>query len=267
MSTRPTGEVILNDDTRARYRLAFDSHQADRYHRLRPGYQPEILEFFNPGPPVTAIDLGAGTGHFTDLLVNSGYDVVAVDPAAHMLQELTNRHPQVTAITTRLEDLDTTPWQHRANLVVCAQAWHWIDPAIGSQQAHNLLTPDGVLGIVHHQIDTSQPWALRLCRIMHSGDVHPIELAPVLSTQFQPPVGKWWQWEQPLSVDQLHELMMTRAFYLRTNNKQRSRMHHNLNWYLTSHLGYRTTDTIAIPYVTAAWRSQPVGKPQDKVVA
>ena len=68
---------------------------------------------------------------------------------------------------------------------------------------------------------------------------------------------KWWHWEQHLTVEQGHELMMTRAFYLRTNDKQRARMHTNLDWYLLDHLGYTPDAMVKIPYVTAAWRTQP----------
>src|SRR5690625_7715367 len=63
-------------------------------------------------------------------------------------------------------------------------------------------------------------------------------------------------WQQALTVDKLHQLMMTRAFYLRTNNRQRHRMHNNLNWYLLEHLGYAPESTVYVPYLTAAWRMQ-----------
>ena len=257
MLSRPAGAVILNDETRHRYRLAFDTDASDRYHRLRPGYQPEIINFLTSQSPGVAIDLGAGTGLFTTQLVDAGWDVVGVDPAANMLQVLQDNHPQATTVVARVEDFDTTPWVRKAGLVVSAQAWHWVDTGIGCQKVSELLAPEGVFGIVHHQIDTSNDWVLRLCKIMHSGDVHAIDLPPRVTDAFQAPEGKWWHWEQQLTVEQVHELMMTRAFYLRTNDKQRARMHDNLQWYLQDHLGYGPQDAIRIPYVTAAWRIRP----------
>ena len=257
MLSRPAGAVVLNEDTRQRYRLAFDTDSADRYHRLRPGYQPQILDFLGQTPPGVAVDLGAGTGLFTTQLLNTGWDVVAVDPAAHMLEVLQTDHPQATTVISRVEDLDTTDWAGKARLVVCAQAWHWVDTEIGCRKVAELLTPDGVFGVVHHQIDTTVDWVLRLCKIMHSGDVHAIDLPPKVTDAFQAPVGKWWRWEQQLTVEQVHELMMTRAFYLRTNDKQRQRMHDNLQWYLLDHLGYEPDGRVLIPYVTAAWRILP----------
>ena len=63
-------------------------------------------------------------------------------------------------------------------------------------------------------------------------------------------------WEQKLTVEQIHHLMMSRAFYLRTHDKQRKRMHDNLNWYLLEHLELWTLCGIRLPYVTAAWRME-----------
>lgn len=256
MFTRPTVAPTLSQDTRHRYTLAFDTDQADLYHGVRPGYQADILEFLTDQPPDLAVDLGAGTGLFTAQLVAANWDVVAVDPAANMLSVLAKYHPHVETVVSTVEALDTTPWNARAQLVVAAQAWHWIDTQQGSQTVDHLLAENGVFGIVHHQIDTAIPWVLRLCKIMHSGDIHPVEHPPEVSTAFTQPVGKWWHWEQELSVEQIHQLMMSRAFYLRTSDKQRRRMHDNLNWYLLEHLGYDQSAHIQIPYVTAAWRMQ-----------
>ena len=55
MLTRPAGAVILNDKTRQRYRLAFNTESADRYHRMRPGYQTEILDFIAQTPAGLAV--------------------------------------------------------------------------------------------------------------------------------------------------------------------------------------------------------------------
>ncbi|GAA4111734.1 class I SAM-dependent methyltransferase [Enteractinococcus coprophilus] len=258
MLTRPTGAVVLNDDTRHRYRLAFDADSAELYHRMRPGYQAEILDFLTQTPAGFAVDLGAGTGLFATQLLNASWDVLAIDPAANMLQVLKNDHPQVTTVVSRVEDFDTAHYLGQAQLVVSAQAWHWVDTEIGCQKVTELLAPDGVFGVVHHQIDTTNDWVLRLCKIMHSGDVHAVDLPPKVTDAFQTPVGKWWHWKQHLTVEQVHELMMTRAFYLRTSDKQRQRMHNNLQWYLVEHLGYAPDATIDIPYVTAAWRIPPV---------
>lgn len=256
MTTRPTASPALSHDARQRYTLAFDTDRAELYHGVRPGYQPEIIDFLTQHTPGLAVDLGAGTGLFSRQLVAAGWEVVAVDPAANMLSVLSKHHPEVTTIVSTVEELNTNAWWHDAQLVVAAQAWHWIDTHHGSQRITELLADRGVFGVVHHQIDTSIPWVLRLCKIMHSGDIHPPEHPPEVSAAFTTPVGKWWHWAQTLTIEQLHNLMMSRAFYLRTNDNQRRRMHDNLSWYLLEHLGYAPSGTVHLPYVTAAWRMQ-----------
>src|SRR5690625_6027480 len=138
MPTRPSAAITLNDKARARYELAFDTDQAELYHHIRPGYQAEILPFLTVDRPGLAVDLGAGTGLLTKLLVDAGWDVVAVDPAANMLRVLAQHHPEVTTVVSSVEDLDTSPWLKRADLVVAAQSWHWIDTAQGDRKSTRL---------------------------------------------------------------------------------------------------------------------------------
>lgn len=254
MSNRPSLAITLKNKARTRYELAFDTDQAELYHHIRPGYQADILPFLTAQQPGLAVEFGAGTGLFTEQLLAGGWDTVAVDPAANMLRVLAEHHPEVTTVVSSVEDLDTSPWRCSADLVVAAQSWHWIDSVHGSQKVAELLKHNGVFAVVHHQIDTSIDWVLRLCRIMHSGDVHSIQAPPKVSADLTTPHGSWWRWHQSLSVEQVHHLMMSRAYYLRTTPRQRGRMHDNLQWYLLEHLGYSTDDTIQLPYVTAAWR-------------
>src|SRR5512144_2593010 len=65
---------------------------ASSYERGRPSYPPEAVEqlarVLNIGPGRTVVDLGAGTGKFTRLLVATGAHVVAVEPQAAMREQL-----------------------------------------------------------------------------------------------------------------------------------------------------------------------------------
>jgi len=65
------------------------------YERGRPGWPPEVVDV--PGLPrsATALDLGAGTGKLTRLLVSTFDRVVAVEPAEAMrrLLERSARRP------------------------------------------------------------------------------------------------------------------------------------------------------------------------------
>ena len=68
-----------NTDSKQRF-----SNRVDDYTRYRPGYPPEALQFIrnqsNLNTNSTVADIGAGTGIFTALLLNSGASVIAVEP-------------------------------------------------------------------------------------------------------------------------------------------------------------------------------------------
>ena len=65
-------------------RTSFGSVAAD-YAALRPGYPADTVAFLLGDRPLRVLDLGAGTGPLTDVLVAAGHRVVAVDPSAEVL--------------------------------------------------------------------------------------------------------------------------------------------------------------------------------------
>jgi SAM-dependent methyltransferase len=46
---------------------------------------------------------------------------------------------------SRFEDWDDAG--RRFDLIICAQAWHWVDPAVGARKAARLLTDGGTLAL------------------------------------------------------------------------------------------------------------------------
>ena len=251
---RPQAAPRLSTATRRRLAEAFQA-SGQRYDAIRPSYPAGVVPFLVPTGARTAVDVGAGTGLFTRLLVDHGLEVTAVDPSASMLQVLAQSLPQVhlvegTGERTGLPD-------GCAEVVTVAQAWHWIDPQAGAAEAARLLRPDGgVLGIVANQLDTGIPWVHRLTRIMHAGDVHPPQRPPRLGDGFGAPEGHWWSWTQPITPAGLHELMASRSYHLRASDAVRERMRANLDWYLHEHLGHAPEAVIDLPYITSAWRSE-----------
>lgn len=58
------------------------------YERGRPGWPPEVVDLPGLPPTATVLDLGAGTGKLTRLLVPAFGRVVAVEPAEAMRRML-----------------------------------------------------------------------------------------------------------------------------------------------------------------------------------
>ncbi len=148
---------------------------ADTYVKGRPDYPPELLAWLRSAAGVeagsTVVDLGAGTGKFTKLLVASGAKVIAIEPVAEMLVRLKADLPgaeglQGTATAMPLPDAS-------ADVVVCAQAFHWFATREALDDIVRVLRPGGRLALVWNLRDASVPWVARMDAIASAreGDV------------------------------------------------------------------------------------------------
>lgn len=142
---------------------------ADRYVRGRPGYPPEIADWLRGQLGLqagkTVLDLGAGTGKFTPLLVQTGARVIAVEPVAQMLGKLSAALPQVEALAgtaTAIPLADAS-----ADAVVCAQAFHWFANTEALAEIHRVLKPGGKFGLVWNMRDARVDWVAQLDQIVN----------------------------------------------------------------------------------------------------
>jgi SAM-dependent methyltransferase len=147
--------------------LGFDT-TAGAYERARPDYPPEAVEALAAalalGPGTTTVDLGAGTGKLTRLLVPTGSTVVAVEPLAGRRAELARAVPGVeiregTAQALPLGDATV-------DAVVAAQAFHWFADGDALAEIHRVLRPGGGLGLVWNVHDQSVPWVARFSEVL-----------------------------------------------------------------------------------------------------
>jgi SAM-dependent methyltransferase len=140
---------------------------ADAYERGRPSYPIEAVELvvgaLGLGAGRRAVDLGAGTGKFTELLVGSGAEVVAVEPVAEMRAKLVATLPEVAAVDGTGEAIPLD--DHSVDAAVSAQAFHWFDPSRAVPEIIRVLRPGGGLALVWNQRDESVPWVAEMSRI------------------------------------------------------------------------------------------------------
>lgn len=233
---------------------------AQTYAKVRPLYPEPVVDFVTDptsagGQISSAVDVGAGTGQFTGLLAGRGIDTVAVDPSAAMLEQLSNTLPGTHTVQAAAEETGLPA--NSVDLVVCAQAWHWVDPQRGLAEAARILRTAGRLAVVWNQLDTSVAWVHRLTRIMHSGDVH---AAQPDQLRMGKPFGEEdhlrVEWSETTTPEELFDLMATRSYWLRATEKTHERMRTNLSWYLYEHLCFQAGQELNLPYVTVAWRAE-----------
>ncbi|MDR6141381.1 SAM-dependent methyltransferase [Microbacterium foliorum] len=135
------------------------------YDRYRPGFPPAAADVVMPHSVRTALDLGAGTGKFTELLGGRAERVVAVEPSEPMLEILRSKLPGVEA---HLGSAERIPMESEvADVVTVAQAFHWFDEEAACAEIARVLTPGGTLGLIWNRFDPTCAWDRAAHRIAH----------------------------------------------------------------------------------------------------
>jgi ubiquinone/menaquinone biosynthesis C-methylase UbiE len=142
------------------------SDVADAYERGRATYPADgvawLCEALAIAPGTRVLDLAAGTGKLTRLLVASGADVVAVEPLAEMRAGLTG----VEALDGIAEAIPLR--DASVDAVTVAQGFHWFDGERALAEIHRVLRPGGGLGLIWNRADTRVEWVARLDEVILS---------------------------------------------------------------------------------------------------
>jgi ubiquinone/menaquinone biosynthesis C-methylase UbiE len=109
-------------------------------------------------------DLGAGTGHLAIPLARRGLQVAAVEPARAMLNAI---DPVAGVEKIHASAEETTLSSSEFNLVLIADALHWVDPELTGHEAARLLRRGGVCAIVEARLATT-PFLDALSRLVTS---------------------------------------------------------------------------------------------------
>ncbi len=132
--------------------------RADVYARYRPRYAAAAIDALLDGLPPSAVvvDVGAGTGIASRQLAAAGAEVVGVEPNGAMRAEAERagggpRYRAGTAEATGLPDAC-------ARAAVCAQCFHWFDPARALPELHRLLVPGGRLALLYNVRQATTPF-------------------------------------------------------------------------------------------------------------
>jgi SAM-dependent methyltransferase len=97
------------------------------------------------------LEVGAGTGKATEDFARRGLSVLALEPGAQMIataKQSLAQYRNIAFMETTFEAW--TPEPKAFGLVAAAQAWHWVDPAIGFRKAHDVLRENGWLAVFGH---------------------------------------------------------------------------------------------------------------------
>jgi SAM-dependent methyltransferase len=113
--------------------------RADQYDRTRPSYPDALFDELAALGAVNALDVGCGTGKAAVALTRRGLRVLGIEIDERMAGVA--RAHGVPVEVAPFEEWDDAG--RRFDIVVSAQAWHWVDPVRGAQKAARVLRPAG----------------------------------------------------------------------------------------------------------------------------
>jgi len=140
-------------------RTSFDD-VAILYDEVRPAYLDvvidDIAQFAVLRPESRILEIGCGTGQITLPFADRGYQIVALEPGKALAALATRKcaaYPNVRVYEVTFEEW-AAPDQN-FDLVLSAQAFHWIEPYAGCRKAASILRSGGTIALVWNN-DVSQ---------------------------------------------------------------------------------------------------------------
>jgi ubiquinone/menaquinone biosynthesis C-methylase UbiE len=244
-----------------------DGGVAAAYDRARPSYPAEVIAHIvghgGIGPGRRVLDVAAGTGKLTRLLVPSGADVAAVEPMAAMRQRLARTVPTAEILDGTAERLPLP--DDSVDVVTVAQAFHWFDAGLALAEMHRVLRPGGHLFLLWNMRDRDRDWVARWSDLVSAGELerpydmyHDVDYAEVVAEARRfGPVHVWsHEWEQPCD----EELLLARAESVsvvgRLSEDRRQAVLDHVRQLARTHPDLAGRAWFGFPYTTRVWRCQ-----------
>lgn len=237
---------------------------ADDYERGRPSYPHDVVAWLvsrlGLDESSVVVDLAAGTGKLTRLLVPTGARVVAVEPVAAMRDKLLETCPEATVVEGTAEATGLP--DASADAVTVAQAFHWFDPVAALEEIARVLRSGGHLGLVFNERDTREPWVAELSRLIRWDERErwrvpytvEVDWAATLAEagpRFEPTERYDTTFRQPMDADTLVARVLSTSYLAVLPAAERAQLADRVRE-LAEPLGA----TFELPYVTVAYAAR-----------
>jgi len=130
------------------------------YEKGRPDYSKESIHYLlqklgvleeSDSKPLTILEIGAGTGKFTRVLVDvlesrSNVRIIASDSQASMCEKFKKIIPNVEIMHFKAENIKLP--DASVDVVIVAQAFHWFANPQSVAEIHRVLVPSGSFGMI-----------------------------------------------------------------------------------------------------------------------
>jgi SAM-dependent methyltransferase len=232
---------------------------AAAYDRFRPSYPVEAVQWAVGGPPPRrVVDLGAGTGILTRVLLGAGYEAVPVEPDPGMRAQLAASTQGVTALAGFAEAVPLP--DASADAVVAGQAYHWFDRERAHPEIARLLRPGGYFGAIWNHRDDNEPWVAELTRVTHDypvsrGNVDPDPAPELGDSHFAPVERAEFTHRTVHTPDSLLAMVATRSYYLTASPRERAEIDAGVRELTATHPALAGRETFEVPYRVIVYRA------------
>lgn len=107
----------------------------------------EILKTYLDNNIDTIVDIGCGTGLSTEVCTNYANTVIGIDPSIDMLNQAKLKENSKLQFKQAFAD-NTGLENNIADIVICSQAFHWMEPKSTIQEVFRILKKGGIFAII-----------------------------------------------------------------------------------------------------------------------
>jgi ubiquinone/menaquinone biosynthesis C-methylase UbiE len=233
---------------------------AGDYELGRPGYPAEAVERLRQEIGIerghTVVDLAAGTGKLTRLLVALlAAEVIAVEPVAGMRAQLERVAPGVTVLDGTAEQIPLP--DGAAHAVFVAQAFHWFRVPEAAAEIARVLDADGALAIVRNQeVEAGNAPAVTAAlavvrdRVRFPGTRHRVWRDELERTGVFEPFHEWTVENEVIQdIESFRHRIASRSYIGAMDNDRRARLLDEVQTALERH-GIAPGEPFTVPTVT-----------------
>ena len=218
---------------------------ADVYDRSRPAYPVDAVRWALPERAQRVLDLGAGTGKLTQVLLDLGLDVVAVEPSEQMRAYVPARAEVLAGSAEQVPVADAS-----VDAVLVGQAFHWFDRAAALSEVARVLRPGGTLGLLWNERDETVGWVRAVWDLFSGEPERPGSGPPFTATpQLGQPECRTFGLVQRLDADLLVDLVASRSALITLPEDERVEVLHRVRALAPE------DEPFDLPYTTEVWRS------------
>jgi SAM-dependent methyltransferase len=220
------------------------------------------------------VDLGAGTGALTRLLVDRADEVVAVEPDDRMRSVLVRAVPEARVVPGRGEAMPLP--DGCADAVLASSSWHWMDPVPALYEVGRVLKPRAILGALWTGPDPEGPFISQARALLSEqpsgsnsaqrGDLTELILGDALrpmstlevpeGVPFDQPEHEAFTWDVALNADELIGLLGTLSWVITMPEEPRNTLFAEARRLLRDLLGIEGELTVDVAFRSDVWRSR-----------